>query len=365
MPLTNTQYDEIMRSYQDKQLMRHHIITAREEEIAKRSPEMAELNARIAHLSVEEAKRRLGVDSSAETDLSARAGAPAEAGTNRPAAGSNMSETATRISETAAAEQSSTPQEKIAALADEKRALLSSLGYPEDYLDPPYDCPDCQDTGYIGSERCHCFKQAAIDLVYEQSHFAPILEEECFDHFSLEYYPKDLIDKGTGISSYAAAKNTFDQCRRFVREFDNEFQNIYLFGDTGLGKTFLTNCIAGELIRSGHSVIYFSADRLFQLLADHAFGRNTAAEADYRSIFDCDLLIIDDLGTEMTNSFTLSQFFVCLNERLLHKRSTLISSNLGLQEISSIYSERIFSRISSSFLVLHLFGKDIRVQANL
>ncbi len=356
MPLTNAQYDELMRSYQEKQLARHHLITTRQEEIAKRAPRMAQLDAQIAHLSVGEAKRRLTAarpakaDSSAKTEVSARAGAFADPTVADPAPGSGASDTI---------------RERIATLADEKRALLVSLGYPEDYLDPPYDCPDCKDTGYIGSERCHCFRQAAIDLIYGQTNRMSVFKRECFANFSLAYYPRDLIDPGTGISSYDAAKNTYDKCLQFVKDFDTTYQNLFLFGDTGVGKTFLCNCIAGELIGTGHSVLYFSADRLFDTLADHAFGRGMVREADYRSIFDCDLLIIDDLGTEMTNSFTLSQFFVCLNERILHERSTVISSNLGLQDISTIYSERVFSRIISSFLLLHLFGKDIRVQKKL
>ncbi len=328
MPLSNAQYDEIMRSYQEKQLARHHLITSREQELEQIAPRMAQLNAEIAHRSVQEAKSRLGTASSGSDDAES-------------------------------------VREQIMDLAKEKRQILTSLGYPEDYLDPPYECPDCKDTGYIGSERCHCFKQAAIDLIYGQSNLAAVFERENFDHFSLDYYPRDLIEKETGVSAYAAAENTYHKCLQFVRDFDNTYQNLFLFGNTGVGKTFLCNCIAGELIHSGHSVIYFSADRLFDTLADHAFGRRPGAESDYHNILDCDLLIIDDLGTEMTNSFTLSQFFVCLNERILHEKSTLISSNLGLLDISSIYSERIFSRITSNFMLLHLFGKDIRVQKNL
>ncbi len=353
MPLTNTQYDEIMRSYQEKQLSRNRVITARREEVAARAPRMSELDAEIARLSVEEAKRRLsagrtGADSSAETDISARAGTPADLPQALPAA-----------------RNADSVWEQIDALAAEKRQLLTSLGYPEDYLEPPFECPDCRDTGYIGTERCHCFRQAAIDLVYAQEGRAQIFAEECFANFSLDYYPGDLIDRGTGISAYEAAKSAYEQCLAFVRDFDSAGGNLFLFGDTGVGKTFLCNCIAGELQSSGHSVVYLSADRLFQALADHAFGRSSAVETDYRSIFDCDLLIIDDLGTELTNSLTLSQFFVCLNERILNGKSTLISSNLGLQDISNIYSERIFSRITSHYKLLHLFGKDIRVQKQL
>ncbi len=362
MPLTNAQYDELMRSYQQKQLARHRLISEREEEIMALSPRMAEFNAEIADLSVAEARRRLGAetaegDSSAETDLSARAntsGVSSEAG---PAARDEAGR-----GQAARDEAGRGVWDRIAALDEEKRRLIVSMGYPEDYLDPPYDCPDCRDTGYIGSNRCHCFRQAAIDLVYSQSGRPRIFERECFENFSLEYYPKDLIDRGTGISAYEAADQAFDRCRRFVEEFDDSFQNLFLFGDVGVGKTFLCNCIAGELIRTGHSVIYFTADRLFRLLADHAFGRDNASEEDYSRIFDCDLLIIDDLGTELPNALTVSQFFICLNDRILDERSTVISSNLDLHNIKDVYTERISSRISSCYTLLHLFGDDIRLK---
>ncbi len=355
MPLNNAQYDELMRSYQQKQLARHRLISEREQEITALSPRMAELNAEIADLSVAEARRRLEAgrteeDSSAETDLSARAATSDSSSEGGPAA---RDEGGRGI------------WERIGALADEKKHILALLGYPEDYLDPPYDCPDCRDTGYIGPERCHCFRQAAIDLVYAQSGRSRIFERECFANFSLAYYPKDLIDRRTGISARAAAERAFDQCHRFVEEFDDSFQNLFLFGDVGVGKTFLCNCIAGELIRTGHSVIYFTADRLFRLLADHAFGRDTESETDCGRIFDCDLLIIDDLGTELPNSLTVSQFFLCLNNRILDERSTVISSNLDLQKVSEIYTERISSRITSCYTLLHLFGDDIRLKKNM
>lgn len=324
MSLTNTQYDEIMRSYQDKQLHRQHLITARREEIAGLAPEITEIEGEIAHLSVSKARRLLSGEAQALAGL----------------------------------------KEEIAVLSARKRDILLSLGYPADYFEPDYECPDCQDTGYIGNQRCHCLEQASIDLVYAQSNLNDILTRENFSHFSFSYYADDIIDQNTNISSLAAAQNAYSKCRQFVQNFDTAFENILLFGDTGVGKTFLSNCIAKELLDTGHSVIYFSAHRLFEILAESTFHKNTAAVSDYKNIFDCDLLIIDDLGTEMTNSFTSSQFFVCLNERILHRKSTLISSNLGLGNIASIYSERVFSRITSNFILLHLFGMDIRVQKN-
>ncbi|MCD8364487.1 MAG: ATP-binding protein [Clostridiales bacterium] len=325
MSLTNTQYDEIMRSYQNRQLRRARLIASRKAEVASRSPRMAELDAEIAHRSVSRARQLLDGNSNAMNGAG----------------------------------------EEINALSGEKNNLLLSLGYPADFFEPPYDCPDCRDTGYIGNHRCHCFTQASIDLVYAQSNLSSILREENFSTFSLKYYSDDLYEPGTEISSLAAAKNAFAKCRRFTEQFDTEYQNILLFGDTGVGKTFLSHCIAKELLDSGHSVIYFSAQQLFDCLAEHAFRKDTAAASDYHNIFACDLLIIDDLGTEMTNSFTSSRFFLCLNERILRRRPTLISSNLGLRDIASLYSERIFSRITSDFLLLHLFGKDIRIQKTL
>ena len=127
----------------------------------------------------------------------------------------------------------------------------------------------------------------------------------------------------------------------------------------------MSHCVAKELLDTGHSVIYFSAHRLFDILAKHAFGKDELQFGEYQNIFDCDLLIIDDLGTEMTNFFTVSQFFICLNERMVNRKSTLISSNLGLSDIASIYSERISSRISDGYILLHLFGEDIRIKKKL
>lgn len=322
MSLTNSQYDEIMRSYQDRQLKRQHLISARRKEIAALTPQMEEIEGEIAHLSVSRARSLLSGEEQALSGM----------------------------------------KEEIAALSARKRELLLSLGYPADYFEPDYVCPDCRDTGYIGNKRCHCLKQASIDLVYAQSNLSNILERENFSQFSFSYYSDDIMDENTNISSLTAARNAYSKCRQFIQNFDTSFENILLFGNTGVGKTFLSNCIAKELLDTGHSVIYFSAHRLFELLAESTFGRNAAAVSDYRNIFDCDLLIIDDLGTEMTNSFTSSQFFVCLNERILRQKSTLISSNLDLRDIASIYSERVFSRITSNYMLLHLFGTDIRVK---
>ncbi len=320
MSLTNAQYDEIMREYEEKQRRRRRLIDRRREEIRRQTPLWEELNAAVAQDSI--ARVRQLLDGTAQAD-----------------------------SPTFSADYSRKKQE-----------LLRTLGYPADYLEPPYDCPDCQDTGYIGQQRCHCLIQASIDVVYAQSNLAQSLGEASFSGFLLDYYADDLFLPGTTISARTNARNALEKCQQFVRSFDEECQNLLLFGNTGLGKTFLSNCIARALLDTNHSVIYFSAGRLFDLLAENTFRRTGDADAGIQNILDCDLLIIDDLGTEMTNAFTSSQLFVCLNERILRRKSTLISTNLSLADLASLYSERISSRITSHFLLLHLFGKDIRIQ---
>ena len=238
---------------------------------------------------------------------------------------------------------------------------MQEHGLTSDYLKPVYHCPDCKDTGYVNGRRCHCFEQAAINLVYTQSNLKEILERENFSTFSFDYYSADDINPATGHSSLETARDAVAKCHDFIDHFDSTFSNLYLYGDTGIGKTFLSNCIAKELLDRGHSVIYFTAFQLFDILSKGVFKRDEEALLSHRNIFDCDLLIIDDLGTELSNSFTTSQLFLCINERILRQKSTIISTNLGMNQLADIYSERVLSRISSNYTLLKLFGADIRI----
>ena len=171
----------------------------------------------------------------------------------------------------------------------------------------------------------------------------------------------------TGLSSFDTMQNAVKECRRFIDSFDLSFSNLFFYGDTGVGKTFLSNCVAKELLDTGHSVIYFTAFQLFEIFEKNTFHKTSDEDiiAAHQNIFECDLLIIDDLGTEMLNSFTTSQLFLCLNERILRKKSTIISTNLPLVQVAETYSELIFSRISSHYIILKLFGDDIRIQKKL
>ena len=321
MSLSNSQYDEILREYDARQLRNQHLLEARTKAAYEQVPRLKEIDDAIASCSTSQAKRLLDGD---ETALS-------------------------------------TLREQIAAYRKEKSALLEEHGFPTDYFEPIYTCPDCKDTGYIGFKRCHCFEQAAINLVYTQSNLKEILQKENFGTFSYDYYSGEDINPATGLSSLETAQDAVLKCQDFIQHFDDSFSNLYFYGDTGIGKTFLSNCVAKELMDRGHSVIYFTAFQLFDILSKGVFRKNEDAIAAHQNIFDCDLLIIDDLGTELTNSFTTSQLFLCLNERILRKKSTIISTNLGMNQLADIYSERVLSRISSNYTLIKLFGADIRI----
>ena len=321
MSLTNAQYDEIMRQYNHRQLKAHEASKKLKNELYQKAPKLARIDEEIASISVSQAKNFINGNTASLIGLT----------------------------------------ESIQKLALQKEHILQELGYQPQDLEPQYHCPDCKDTGYINGKKCHCFRQAEVDYVYKQSNLRTILKRENFNTYTFQYYPENLIDPESQVSSLELARHAAAKSKAFISEFDQTHPNLLLYGNTGTGKTFLTNCIAKELLDSGHSVIYFSAFQLFDILAKNVFGKSQETAGDYQNIFNCDLLIIDDLGTEVPNSFTISQFFQCLNERILRHKSTIISTNLALNDIAGIYSERIASRITSHFVLLKLFGDDIRI----
>ena len=227
--------------------------------------------------------------------------------------------------------------------AAEQKNLLTSAGFPKDYLEPIYYCKKCKDTGYIGQEQCSCFHQAMIDHLYSGSNMAKILARENFQTFREDYYSDQMTKQGLP-SPRRNVQKVVEHCKTFISRFPNH-DNILFQGSTGVGKTFLSHCIAKEIMDRGFTCVYMTAFQLFDTLAKHTFGKGKDMEQETSAnlIFQCDLLIIDDLGTEMINKFVISQLFQCLNERLIQERSTIISTNLSLQEFRNTYSERIFA----------------------
>ena len=322
MALSNAQYDEIMRGYQSRQLHNRHLTQIRKDEVFAKIPELKMMNESIASLSVEAAKKKLTDDNAGYHQL----------------------------------------KDKIEELKTQKAALITRAGFSADYFEPIYTCKTCKDTGYVNGEKCSCFKQAVINVVYSQSNIKDILSRENFSTFSYDYYSDEEINPTTGLSSLDTAERAVAECKRFIDDFDNKPKNLFFYGDTGVGKTFLSNCVAKELLEKGYSVIYFTAFQLFDILSKGVFSKDADAIAAHQNIFDCDLLIIDDLGTEFSNSFTSSQLFLCVNERILRQKSTIISTNLNMNNMVELYSERTLSRISSNYSIIKLFGDDIRIK---
>lgn len=326
MALKNHQFQALMRTYDQRQSDNAHLQKQRIDEVYETLPEISDIEQEISSTSLKQARLLLDGNKDALKEL----------------------------------------KTSIRQLSMRKKELLQSYGFAPDYMDMPYTCPDCQDTGFINNEKCHCFKQAEIDLLYSQSNLTEILEEENFNTFRLDYYSDSITDPVTGLTSYQAITRAVEQAKDFIRKFSYEYQNLLFYGSTGIGKTFLTHCIAKELLETSHSVMYFSSARLFEALANNVFSKSDdESDSIHENIYNCDLLIIDDLGTEVVNTFVASQLFTCLDTRDSLKKSTIISTNLALQQIRDVYSERIFSRLSSRYKIIKLFGDDIRLQKKL
>ncbi len=318
MSLSKEQYEQIMRGYQECQLRNYHLLMKRRNEIYRLIPEYQQLENAVVTSSVERVRMLIDGENADLTEY----------------------------------------RKKVAANAKRKEALLAEHGYPADYLEQIYTCPDCQDTGYISGQKCHCFRKQEITLLYEQSNIQEIIEKENFSTLSYEYYQgEDLI----------RFQNAVNVSKDFVAGFKNHYQNLFFYGTVGTGKSFLSNCIAKELLAQNHSVIYFSAIGLFEQLARYSFDTKSK-DSLYnfqKDLYNCDLVIIDDLGTEVTNSFVESQLFGLLNERHLRQKSTLISTNISLEVLRDRYSDRVFSRITSNYSICKLTGQDIRIQQKL
>lgn len=327
MALSNSQFDAIMRTYQQQQFQNKHEQDIRVTQVYSRIPAMKELEDAISTTAVASARRLLDGNPGALSEL----------------------------------------REEIADLKEQKAILLKANGFSADYMSMWFRCADCEDKGFKEGKKCHCFRQKEMKLLYAQSNVDEIVKQENFSTFSYDYFDKNQVIAAHGKTVYEYMKQVVAACQNFVKDFDGSGDNLLFIGDTGVGKTFLTNCIAKELMDRYYSVIYLSANDLFEVFSKNKFDYQTGDEMKdmYQYILNCDLLIIDDLGTELNNSFTSSQLFYCINERLLGHRSTIISTNLSVNMLRDTYSERITSRIMSRYTAILLYGADIRIQKRL
>ncbi|MDO5301113.1 MAG: ATP-binding protein [Tissierellia bacterium] len=253
-------------------------------------------------------------------------------------------------------------QRELEEMEAYRRSLLVGAGYPPDYLDYQPQCPYCQDTGVTEEGRCLCYQQKLAQRLHKMSGIERLLERENFENFDLERFSPEPF-QGEKRSPRENMEQILATAHSFIENFPQDNgENLLLYGPTGLGKTFLSSAIAGELLSRNHLVVYETIFGLIHILEEKVFGERGNGEnhLKYNILFEADLLIIDDLGTETVNSFTTSQLFNVINTRLVKGKKTIISTNLTPSTISATYSDRLFSRIFQSYIPIRFYGKDLR-----
>lgn len=317
MALSNEEYNKIIAVYDERRKKSTEEYDARIKEIYAATPEYRELCERIKLVAADRAMALVRGDEELARKLAA----------------------------------------DIEGYMDEKKSRLALAGFPVNYDEMTFVCDKCKDTGYVEGVKCSCFRQMQAELLYDSSMIKDVLERENFDTFSFEYFDNTKADERSGKTSYENMQYNYDVARNFVSDFKPGSANLLFYGESGTGKTFLSNCIAREILRKGYSVVYLSATELFDKLAG---SRYTDGE-DKKQILGCDLLIIDDLGTEFNNAYVSSMLFEVINTRALKNVSTIISMNLDMNGFRSSYSERISSRILEHYTVCRFFNQDIRL----
>lgn len=246
------------------------------------------------------------------------------------------------------------------ALQAERAELLVAAGYPYDYMETQYDCPHCKDTGYLSpGEACECLREAYREAQRKALSASVAVGSETFEAFQVELYSKERV--GNAPSPYEQMCQIYDYCVEYTKHFGSRAANLFFSGGPGLGKTLLASCIAVEIAGSGASVVYDTAFQTFGAFEERKFGRETDAESDpterYRT---CDLLVIDDIGSEMITAFTIAAFYNLINTRLLSGKKTILISSLSMDEIAKKYNAQILSRIRGDYVWLAFCGQDIR-----
>lgn len=339
MAIDNSSYNAIMREYENIRANNRAAQVRRIEEVYEKIPEMKELNNSTGSVAVSRYKESLKSGRLSINDL----------------------------------------KNDIDDIKNKKEELLLSAGFLKDYMEITYDCKDCKDTGYIDGKKCHCLQLKIRKLLYAQSNLENILNKENFENFSFDYYDNKTILPGQNMTNAAYMEGVKRFCEKFADKYfkinasknavdtaleENDRRNIIFSGNTGVGKTYLSNCIAKVLLDRYYSVIYLSAKELFEALVKVKLEKSE--DQKYllliEEVYESDMLIIDDLGTELSNHFTTTEFFHIINRRVNTEKSTIISTNLSLDEMRDIYSERVTSRIRKSFMYIRLFGNDIRAK---
>ena len=318
MALSNGQVQEIQRILSERQLEAHRRYLEKREEIFRKLPELEELEEKV---------RAFSLSVAGEMQQGNREGL-------------------LRL------------KEEIGKLHKEKKALLEGAGYKiQDLEEEEHFCPLCQDTGYVDGKKCQCFLKLQGELLYRQSRMGAVLERENFSKFQLERFDnKEKLGQCGNKTLREYIKEIRDYLTNYCEEYPKNNRSILFTGSTGTGKTYFLHSIAKALLDRGVSVLYFTATGLFEY-----FSKRMREEDGEDYIEEVDVILIDDLGTEFSNSFTTSRFFALLNQRILDRKTMLISTNLNFKELREMYSDRVVSRFMSDYEIIPLYGKDQRL----
>ena len=318
MALSNGQVQEIQRILSERQLEAHRRYLEKREEIFRKLPELEELEEKV---------RAFSLSVAGEVQQGNREGL-------------------LRL------------KEEIGKLHREKEVLLESAGYRiQDLEEEEHFCPICRDTGYVDGKKCQCFLKLQGELLYRQSRMGAVLERENFSKFQLERFDnKEKLGQCGNKTLREYIKEFRDYLIDYCEEYPKNNRSILFTGSTGTGKTYFLHSIAKALLDRGVSVLYFTATGLFEY-----FSKRMREEDGEDYIEEVDVILIDDLGTEFSNSFTTSRFFALLNQRILDRKTMLISTNLNFKELREMYSDRVVSRFMSDYEIIPLYGKDQRL----
>ena len=246
----------------------------------------------------------------------------------------------------------------------EKARILEANGFEKDYMEIRYHHPICKDTGFVGTKMCSCRKQLIIDQNYSQSNIRSLISRENFRNFDDSLF-SDNPYKDYPITPYQNIQHIKKSLYGFINDFDKQNNNLYIFGDVGRGKTYLLNSIAKEILDRNYSVLYMTSSKLFKFLNDYNWAFEEARakhQEQFDFILDCDLLIIDDLGSEASSKNDSANLFEVVNNRMIAGKPIIFSTNYDETMLSETYGDRIFSRIIGNSEVYEIFGEDLRLK---
>lgn len=317
MAYNKKNYQRVREIYRTKYLFAEEEAARRTEELHRKSPELKALDRTLSLTGVKIAMAALGTGEEYKEKLAA-------------------------------------VQKENEALQARRAAILLQLGYPADYTAPPYECHKCNDSGFVGAKMCECMRRDLILAAFESSGIGRLLRIQSFNTFKLEYYPMGQMRENMGL--------LLSKMRRYAEDFSLGSSNLLFFGPTGLGKTHLSTAVARRVIERGFDVYYTTALQMFGDFEHARFGTEMGMESvvSLDRYTNCELLILDDLGTEVSNQFTNSCLYLVINERINKGLPTIINTNLRPIEIKERYTERISSRILGEFKQILFEGTDIR-----